>query len=285
MTTPMPLRPAKTGEIHILLKRAGVVPNRRLGQNFLTDANFTDWIVRESGAAPGKRIVEVGPGFGVLTKRMLACGADVAAVEFDHRLVEWLSVNLVPKEHLKIVEGDACRTDLNSLFPGEEYSLVSNLPYSAGTVVVANQLELERPPREMLIMLQKEVAQRLCADSGSDAYGSISVRAAAAYETELLRIAPPELFYPRPEVESAVIRMKRRENLPPRAFRLALSRFVRLGFSQRRKKMIKQLAGVYGRGLMEKIYSAVGISPDVRAEHVTAAQFMKMAELVPPELR
>ena len=97
----------KKNELTALLTALGVDPSKKLGQNFLVDENFLDWIVKEAGAAPGEKIVEVGPGFGALTKRMLELGADVTAVEFDHRISEWLRSILVPKG-LKLIEGDAC---------------------------------------------------------------------------------------------------------------------------------------------------------------------------------
>lgn len=138
----------KKSELTALLAAIGLEPSRKLGQNFLVDENFLDWIVKEAGAAQGEKIVEVGPGFGALTQRMLDLGAEVTAVEFDHRICEWLRSVLVPKG-LRLVEGDACKVDFSTLYgAGVPFRLVSNLPYSAGTVVVAKLLEVENPPEE-----------------------------------------------------------------------------------------------------------------------------------------
>ena len=269
----------KNAEMNLLLSAAGVRPNRKLGQNFLIDENFLDWIVRESGAAPGVKILEVGPGFGALTRRMLAQGATVTAVEFDHRIAEWLRQNLAPAG-LSLIEGDACRVKLDEIYPDSSYRLVSNLPYSAGTVVVANLLDSGNPPEEMLIMLQKEVALRLAAEPGSGDYGALSVRVQTLYETHPLRIAPPEMFHPRPEVDSCVIRLKRLADYPSAEYRKKLSRVVRLAFGQRRKKMIKQLAGMFGRDVVDGIYQRVGLSEDIRAERVSVVQFRRITDLL-----
>ena len=259
------------------LEKIGMRPGRGLGQNFLIDANFLDWIVRESGAAPGAKILEVGPGFGALTERMLAEGATVTAVEFDHRIAEWLRQNLCPKG-LNLIEGDACRVKLDEIYPGTDYKMVSNLPYSAGTVVVANLLDSPNPPEEMVIMLQKEVAMRLAAEPGTHDYGALSVRVQVLYEATPLRIAPPEMFHPRPEVDSCVIRLKRHVETPSAEYRKKLSTVVRLAFGQRRKKMIKQLSSFAGRETIEAIYEKIGLKEDIRAERVTVDQFRQITD-------
>lgn len=269
----------KNSEMNEILAAAGVRPNRKLGQNFLIDANFLDWIVRESGAAPGVNVLEVGPGFGALTERMLNENATVTAVEFDHRIADWLRQNLCSKG-LNLIEGDACRVKLDEVYPEADYKLISNLPYSAGTIVVANLLDSPHPPEEMVIMLQKEVALRLSAEPGTHDYGALSVRVQVLYEATPLRIAPPEMFHPRPEVDSCVIRLKRLENAPSAEYRKKLSRTVRLAFGQRRKKMIKQLAGAFGRENIEAIYGKVGLKEDIRAERVTVDQFRQITDLL-----
>ena len=147
---------------------------------------------------------------------------------------------------------------------------------SAGTVVVAKLLDLEVPPEEMNVMLQKEVALRLAADAGDEEYGALSVRARTVYDVEILRMVPPQLFHPKPEVDSCVLRMRKRTDLPPMEFRTKLSQVARLAFSQRRKKMIKQLASVFGRGHVEAAYREIGLPEDIRAERVTVEQFQKL---------
>jgi 16S rRNA (adenine1518-N6/adenine1519-N6)-dimethyltransferase len=180
---------------------------------------------------------------------------------------------------LQLIEGDACRVKLDEIYP-DGYKMISNLPYSAGTVVVANLLDSPNPPEEMVIMLQKEVALRLAAEPGTHDYGALSVRVQVLYEPTPLRIAPPEMFHPRPEVDSCVIRLKRLQNPPSQEYRKKLSRLVRLAFGQRRKKMIKQLAGAFGRDVMDSIYAETGLKEDIRAERVTVEQFRKITDLL-----
>lgn len=268
----------KKSELTALLGALGIDPSRKLGQNFLVDENFLDWIVKEAGAAPGEKIVEVGPGFGALTKRMLECGAEVTAVEFDHRICEWLRNVLVPNG-LRLIEGDACKVDFSEIYgAGVPFRLVSNLPYSAGTVVVAKLLEAEQPPEEMIIMLQKEVAMRLASVEGEEEYGALSVRAQASFDVTPLRMVPPQLFHPKPEVDSCVLRMKKRAEMPSYEFRKLLSQVTRLGFFQRRKKMIKQLASVFGRETMDRAYRDLEIPEAIRAERVSVEKFQQLTE-------
>ena len=119
-------------------------------------------------------------------------------------------------------------------------------------------------------------ALRLAADAGDEEYGALSVRARTVYDEEILRMVPPQLFHPKPEVDSCVLRMRKRTDLPPMEFRTKLSQVARLAFSQRRKKMIKQLASVFGRGHVEAAYREIGLPEDIRAERVTVEQFQKL---------
>ena len=149
----------KKSELDQLMMSLGIAPNRKLGQNFLIDDNFLDALIRLADVKPGDRIIEVGPGFGALTSRLLKTGASVAAIEFDRKLAAWLRMTYANRG-LCLIEGDACRVDIASIYGIDTpFRLISNLPYSAGTVIVANMLTLKTPPSEMFIMLQKEVAE------------------------------------------------------------------------------------------------------------------------------
>lgn len=268
----------KKSELKGVLESSGVNPCKKLGQNFLVDDNFLDCLVRDAAIRPGERILEVGPGFGALTGRMLEAGAEVAAIEFDRRICRWLEANLVPKG-LRLIEGDACRVDFSSIFgPEVPFRFIANLPYSAGTVVVAKLLELECLPTEIIIMLQREVAMRLAAQPGTHEYGSLSVRAQTAYDIHQSRGAPPELFHPKPDVESSIVRMRLRALIPGHAVRLNLAKTAKLGFSHRRKKMFKQLASLFGTEKVREAYREAGIDLDIRAERVGVAEFLKLSE-------
>ena len=143
---------------------------------------------------------------------------------------------------------------------------------------MANLLDLELPPQSMIIMLQKEVAMRFAADPGCEDYGALTARIQAVYQVEILRIIPPELFYPRPEIDSCVIRMTRRADMQSRELRKILSRLTRTAFAHRRKKMLKQIAAIFGTDEVKAAMSIAGVDPDIRAERVTVEQFRQMAE-------
>ena len=263
-----------------LMESLGVAPSKKLGQNFLVDANFIESIVRAAKIRPGDRILEVGPGFGALTGELLKTGAEVTAIEFDRKLAAWLR-ECYKNTSLRLIEGDACKVDIPSIY-GEDtpFRLISNLPYSAGTVIVANMLTLKTPPSEMLVMLQKEVGMRLAAAAGDEEYGALSVRVQCMYEVAAVRVAPPDLFYPRPEVDSVILRLTLRADRPDPVLFQRLTTLVRLSFAHRRKKMFKQAcAGVPPDRLAAAMASA-GIDPDIRAEKISPPLFLKLAQLL-----
>lgn len=267
----------KRTDLVALQKKLGIVPSKKLGQNFLVDEQFSQWIVRSCDVKEKENILEVGPGFGALTVPLLATGANLIAIEFDRKIAAHLRETLVPKG-LTLVEGDACKVDVESLFNGETFRVISNLPYSAGSVFIANMLTLANPPKEMCVMLQKEVAERFAAEVGSHDYGSYTVRLQAMYKVEMLRIVPPDVFLPEPEIDSAVIRLTLREDHPDRLLFKKFSTLVKSSFAHRRKKMFKQAAAVFGKEEIAAAMEKAGVDPDIRAEKVTLAQFLLMAK-------
>ena len=268
----------KRAELEQILSRYGIAPSKALGQNFLTDENFLDYIAREADPKAGEHILEVGPGLGVLTTRLLASGADLAAVELDRKLAAYLRISLVPRG-LRLIEGDACKVDIPAIFNGEDFRLISNLPYSAGTVILANMLTMENPPTDMIVLLQKEVGFRFAAQPGTEDYGALTVRMQAAYDVEILKgSVPPELFYPRPEVDSALVRFKRKTPVASREFRKFFGQFVRTAFAHRRKKMYRQLTAVADPEKLAAAMEHQNVDMDISAERVTVSQFLAMAE-------
>ena len=267
-------------ELVALMESLGAAPSKKLGQNFLVDANFIESIVRSAAIRPADRILEVGPGFGALTGPLLATGAQVTAIEFDRKLAAWLRERFKTTS-LNLIEGDACKVNIPAIY-GEDvpFRLISNLPYSAGTVIVANMLTLKTPPSDMLVMLQKEVGMRLAASAGEEEYGALSVRVQNMYEVECVRTAPPELFYPRPEVDSVILHLTLRADRPgPQLFK-RLSTLVKLSFAHRRKKMFKQAAAAFAPEKLLAAMQTAGIDPDIRAEKVSPEQFRRLAELL-----
>ncbi len=263
-----------------LMRSLGISPSKRMGQNFLVDENFLDWMAREAKVQPGQKIIEVGPGFGALTRKLMEGGSELASIELDRKLCEWLKKNLVPKG-LRLIEGDACRVDMGGVFgKGVPFRFISNLPYSCGSVILADLLTLETMPTDMLVMLQKEVAQRLTAQCDSDDYGSLTVRVQASYVVDIARGVPPSVFHPKPEIDSAVVRMRLRDKVPSHSERLALSQLSRVAFAHRRKKMFKQVAAIFGEDATRSAMAGASVDPEIRAEKVTVRQFLRMASLI-----
>lgn len=257
----------------------GIAPSKKMGQNFLIDDNFLDWIIRAAAPEKDENILEVGPGFGALTERMMNIGSNVTAIEFDRKLAQYLRERLVTRG-LSLIEGDACKVDLGAVFGGADFKMISNLPYSAGTIVVANLLDLANPPLSMTIMLQKEVAERFAGSPGTGEYSALTVRIQALYDVKILRNAPPEMFYPAPDVDSAVLRLERKKDIMSTELRKTLSTLARTSFAHRRKKMFKQAASVFGAELVEQAYAHANVDRDIRAERVTVEQFISMARFL-----
>ncbi len=259
-------------------------PGRGLGQNFLQDNNLLDFIVRSSGIAEGDKILETGPGFGVLTELMLAKGADVTAIEYDHRLADYLRKNFDGK-NFHLIEADACKVDLEELTAdfGEYYS-VANLPYAISSVFIARLLELKNPPKRMVFMLQKEMGQRLAAVPGIKNYGSLSVRTQLLYDVKILRIVPPEVFYPPPKVDSAIVSFELKQDLPSPKLVKHLSKLVKHAFEQRRKQMGKVLGKIYGKEKVESAFASLGMPLEIRPDKLTVDDFVKLTVAIfPPQ--
>ena len=262
------------------LEKLGMRPGRGLGQNFLIDANLLDWIVRRNTPQEGEVILEVGPGFGALTRKLLQNNACVTAIEYDHRIAEYLRNNLV-SDHLKLIEQDACQVDYSELFTDSNFRAIANLPYAISTVFIAKMLELANPPREMFFMLQKEMGERLSATCGSKAYGALSVRCALSYEVKIEKIVPPEVFYPAPDVESALVSFKLKDNRVRDAKLLKRCvGIIKAAFLQRRKQMGKVLASSYGKELMAKAMEQADLAWEIRPDKVTPEQFLHLATIL-----
>jgi len=248
---------------------------RALGQHFLVDRGVAERTVALAGLAPGTRVLEIGPGRGALTDALLAAGLDVTAVEIDPELAARLAARGDPR--LTVIEGDFLRLDLACL-PAAPLPVVANLPYSTGTAIVARLLESpERFPR-LVVMLQKEVADRLCAQPGSHAYGSTTVLTALHARAERAFVVPPGAFAPPPRVDSAVVRLSveatpRADVGDPALFR----RVVRGAFAQRRKTLRNALRAAFGEKRARAWLDRAGIDGGRRAETLSLAEFAGLA--------
>jgi 16S rRNA (adenine1518-N6/adenine1519-N6)-dimethyltransferase len=245
----------------------------RLGQNFLSDPNLLDAIVRDAGLAGEDVVLEVGAGEGVLTKRLAAVAELVHVVEIDRRL----EAALTPIEALENVDlrwGDAMELDLGALAPAPT-AVVSNLPYSVATPLILRTIEQLPSVGGWTVMVQREIAERLRAAPGSRTYGSPSVLAQLACEVRLLRTVDPAVFRPRPRVESAILSMRRTgPGADPQTQEL-----VRAAFAHRRKSLARSLEHVRPGSLeaTRKALEELGLAPDARAEALAPEDFAALS--------
>ena len=265
-------------DIAQLLSAHGLRPSKALGQNFVADPNTVRRIVRLAGIGPGSRVLEIGAGLGSLTLALAETGAVVVAVEVDRRLVPVLR-SVVEPAGVEVVEGDALALDLAALVaargPGE-WDLVANLPYNVATPLVLRILVEVEAVTRMLVMVQREVGERMAASAGQAAYGAVSVRVAYFARAEVVGRVPPSVFVPRPRVESVLVRLVRRAApaVDPAVVPYArLDAVVRAGFAQRRKMLRRSLAGVVD----PEAFARAGVRPDARAEELDVADWGRLA--------
>ena len=235
----------------------------------------------DAGVASGDRVLEVGAGLGSLTVALAAVGANVLAVEFDRRLVAALGEVASPLPNVRVELGDAMRMDWARLLPGRGWKMVSNLPYNIAVPLVAGMLEDVPAIGSFLVMVQREVGERLVALPGEGAYGAVSVRVAYFAETSMVRRVPASVFWPRPSVESVLVRMVRRAEPPVTVARDRVFRVVEAGFAERRKTMRNALRrlglSVHDAG---QALERCGLEPNVRAERLSLEDFARLAETV-----
>ncbi len=258
------------GTVADLLERHGLIPRRALGQHFLADPNLVRNLVGLTGAAPGDRVVEVGPGTGALTVALAEAGFRVRAYEIDERLrpllaevLEGLDVEVRFADALAVLPGD---------LEGEGWTLVGNLPYNIGTPLLMRLLREGMQIERFVVMVQKEVADRLTAPPGTRTYGLPSVVTALHSEAKRRFAVPPQVFVPPSRVSSAVVTLQRRPAPPEadRALELAAA-----AFNQRRKMLRRSLARVLSDPA--GILAAAGIADHERAEQLTPAQYLDIA--------
>lgn len=260
-----------------LLERAGAPPRRSLGQNFVVDPNTVRRIARLAGVGPRDRVVEIGAGLGSLTLALAETGARVVAVETDGRLVPLLREVIDPHgESVTVEHADARRLDWDALLEGAGWHLVANLPYNIATSLVLDVLEDVPAVSQLLVMCQKEAAERLAAGPGSGAYGAVSVKVAVHAEAEPAGNVPPTVFFPRPEVDSALVRITRRTPPLEGTLRSEIDRLVTTAFAHRRQMLRRSLRDAFGDADMT--LSGAGVDPTDRPERVGLEGWIRLAE-------
>lgn len=266
--------------------------SKSLGQNFLVDKNIRDKIVEGSLISPEDLVIEIGPGAGVLTQALAEKAGRVVAVELDRNLIPILEETLRDAPNVEIIQGDILRCDLAGIIAARRGAgavrFVGNLPYYITTPIILRILEEKIPADSITVMVQKEVADRMAARPGTKDYGSLTV--AVGFYCEIVRVtaAPRDVFYPMPQVDSAVIRLDVRKQPPVSLTDEKLFfEVVKAGFSMRRKTLQNTLAGLRGltKARAGELLTEAGIDPLRRAETLDLGEFARLSNLIAEEIR
>jgi 16S rRNA (adenine1518-N6/adenine1519-N6)-dimethyltransferase len=274
-----------------LAARHGIRPSKSLGQHFLVDPNVARLVASLADIGPDDRVIEIGAGLGSLTVTLAARGARVLAVEFDRRLVPALEDAVAASRErgpgeVEILVADATALDWGRVLgdrPGDPWTLCSNLPYNIATPLLLDVLELVPAIERLVVMVQREVGERLVARPGDEGFGAVSLKVAYRAEAEILRRVPPTVFWPTPGVESVIVRLDRVR--PPVASDPGtLFRVIEEGFAQRRKTLrtaVRRL-GLDTDAATGALRRA-GIAPAARAEELDLASFARLADVLEAE--
>lgn len=277
--------PKRTKE---LLQRHGLVLKKSLGQNFLIDPNILNKIVSAAGLDATKGALEIGPGIGALTQQLAKQAARVVAIEIDQRLLPLLEETLDGYPNARVIHGDVLKVELRPLFEQQfadvsGVSVVANLPYYITTPIIMKLLEEKLPLENIVVMIQKEVADRMSAKPGGKEYGSLSIAVQYYCEPEIVTIVPHTVFVPQPNVDSAVIKLKVRKGPPveveDEAFFFDV---VQAAFVQRRKTIYNNLASRFftkeTKQQLEPILQEAGIEPSRRGETVSIQEYALLSK-------
>ena len=279
-------RPATIKEV---LGRHGFRFSKALGQNFLIDPRVCPRMAAESGAAECAGAIEVGPGLGVLTYELAQVAKKVVAIELDQRLFPVLGETLADCPNVELVQGDVLKLDLHALiqekFGGQEVCVCANLPYYITSPVIMGLLEGGLPLKSITVMVQKEAAERICAQPGQRACGAVSVSVHYHSQPQVLFGVSRGSFLPPPNVDSAVIRLDLRREPPVQvADEGWFFRVSRAAFAQRRKTAANSISASLGlpKAQVEAALGAAGIPANARAEQLSLEQFAALANALPP---
>ena len=262
------------GDINELLSRGGLAPRRDLGQNFVADANTVRRIARLAEVGPGDRVVEIGAGLGSLTLALAETGAHITAVEVDRGVVPLLRDIMAPHPNVTVVEGDAMQLDWSTVLGDQTgWVLVANLPYNVATPLVCDLLDGVPQIERMLVMVQKEAAERFCAAPRTPQFGAVTVKVSYWATARIAGLVPASVFVPRPNVESALADIRRRPSPAVAAPADDVFHLVRTAFGQRRKMLRRSLAAV----VAPEVFDAAGIDSQRRPEELDITEWGSLA--------
>jgi 16S rRNA (adenine1518-N6/adenine1519-N6)-dimethyltransferase len=266
--------------INEVLKKHGFYTKRSLGQNFIFDLNLTNKIVRSAGSIEGKNIIEIGPGAGSLTRQILYNNPNkIYLIEKDSRCIEILTEikNICP-EKVEIIEADALSVNYSKLASkSNKASIISNLPYNVGTQLLMNWLNENEYFESFILMFQKEVADRICANVGDSEYGRLAIISDLITMRDKLFEVPPTVFYPPPKIYSAVVSLKVKDQVPSYNELKKLSKVTKAAFSQRRKTIRNSLKNIFDKSKnLDETLDKCLISPNDRAEKIAPKKYLEL---------
>lgn len=257
----------------------GIRPARSKGQNFLLDAEVVERIAGAADIGRGDLVLEIGPGLGILTEALLRRGAAVTAIELDDRLAPRLEAHFGAEQRFRLIHGDATAIDPSDIFePGQAYRIVANLPYGVATVIIRHYLESDQPPETLIVMVQKEVAERMTAPQGDLSLLTLAIQLYT--EPDYLFTVPKESFHPAPKVTSAVVRLRVRRDIPIDApARDRLFTLATIAFQQKRKTLLNSLSRGLGfdKADLSTRLDAIGIDGSQRPQALSFDAWLRLA--------
>ena len=280
---------ANISELKTLLERHGFSFSKTLGQNFLIDDNVLNAIVEKSGITKDDYVLEIGPGAGSLTQKLAGASKKCVAVEIDKALIPVISEAMAEFDNFKLINNDILKVDLNALcreeFGGKSFCVVANLPYYITTPIVMKLLEEKLPVNSMTLMVQKEVAERMCAKATGKEYGALSVAIAYYATPSVVCKAEPHCFVPQPKVTSMVVRLNvsGKPNVSVKDEKFFFN-IVKSAFGQRRKTLINALSKSpyfkLEKSRIEKALEEMNLDLNIRGEKLEIEDFARLSELL-----
>lgn len=263
-------------------------PRKQFGQHWLTDQRILDEIVAAADLQPTDRVLEIGPGKGALTGRLLPQAAAVLSVEIDRDLCKYMVRNFGDRPNFLLLEADYLQADIDEFlgnFPQFQHprKVVANIPYNITGPILAKLLGTIDQPNlnpfdSIVLLIQKEVGDRLVATPHTRAFGALTLRVQYLADCETVCLVPPKAFYPKPKVESVVVRLRPRPLAQPAQNPKLLATLIKVGFASKRKMLRNNLKGLYDLEILDPIFSDLGISPQARGEEVDLVQWIALSD-------
>ena len=263
-------------ELLSVLELWKIAPKKSKGQNFLIDQNLLKSFIQKMDIKAKENILEIGPGLGALTELFLKNNATVYAVEYDQRIYEYLTEH-IKSSNFNLFFGDACKVDFSQLFDlSTPYRCLTNLPYAISTIFIMKIICLKFPPREMFLLIQKEMAMRVIASINTKQYSPLSIVSQLMYDIKIELSVPPSVFHPQPRVDSLFISFKNKKNFLEAIHVLKFKNFLRNCFRMRRKTLLNNLKGKVNINKISIVLEKLSLKKNIRAEQISPEQYLEI---------